>query len=156
MSIFNTVKLRVLENVLKSSRLFPVEYSKIVEATIVRPPSCEKYPRGTTLDLTSAAFVIFSGRVQVEPPGSGPLIFAAAGEIGAVPVIGIVSGKVMPDGATATILEETVAVKIDHEVLRELQKIAQVKRAWDALYGQRLGEIENAQPSESKPVAVAT
>ena len=33
-------------------------------------------------------------------------------------------------------------MRISHEVLREVQKLAPVKHAWDALHGQRLGEME--------------
>ena len=48
----------------------------------------------------------------------------------------------MPDGSTAEVLEETVAVKIRHNVLIELQKkYPAMEQAWNALCGQRLSEI---------------
>ena len=143
--IYDTVRVRVLENVLKSERLFPVEYAKLLKITRMQPPSCEKYTRDKELDLTTSAYVIFSGTVQIKPTAGISRCFSATGDISNVPVVGILSSIGCPDGTVAVVLEEAVAVRIGHDVLRELQKSPAVKQAWDALHGQRLGELQEVQ-----------
>jgi CRP-like cAMP-binding protein len=138
--IHDTVRMRILENVLKSKQLFPVEYARLIQVC-AQPPSCEKYARDCELDLRSSAYVIFSGEVQIKPSPGVARCFSAVGDISNTPVVGILSSSGCPDGTTATVLAETVAVRIDHDTLRELQKMSRVKQAWDALYGQRLGEL---------------
>jgi CRP-like cAMP-binding protein/class 3 adenylate cyclase len=142
--IYGTVRNRVLENVLKHERLFPVEYAKLTQI-LGKRSSCDKYARDVELDLTASAYVIFSGSVQIEPAAGISHCFSATGDISKVPVVGILSSIGCPDGTTATVLEEAVAVRIGHDALRDLQKLPAVKQAWDALYGQRLGEIQEVQ-----------
>jgi len=142
--IYDSVRLRVLENVLKSERLFPVEYAQLLSIMRVHP-TCEKFAGGAELDLTESAYVIFSGAVQIEPAPGAVCRVSATGDISNVPVVGILSSIGCLDGSTAIVREEAVAVRIGHDILRELQKLPAVKQAWDALYGRRLGEIQEAQ-----------
>lgn len=138
-SVYNIIKSRILENVLNSEKFFPFR------SDIPPAASCEKYPQGTKLDLTGSVFIVFNGRVRIDPPKSGPVVLESVGGFGTAQAVGIVSDVGSPDGSEATVLEETVAIRISHATLRELQKIDSIGNAWSALYGERLGAIARSQ-----------
>lgn len=141
--IYETIRGRILENVLRSERLFPLDPDSLNTCLRDHPPACMKFPPATVLDLTASAYVIFSGAVQIEPTPGEPHRFSANGDLSKVPVVGIRSTIGCPDGETAVVLEEVVAVQLSHLALRELLKVPAVKRAWNALHGQRLGELQD-------------
>ncbi len=139
--VYGIIKRRMLENVLKSKKLFPRE-SDVAESVFRdMSASCEKIGKDVRLDLSTSTYVLFNGRVQIEPPEGEPLVVVAPGVFGAEQVVGIVSELGSPDGANATTLEETVAIRMDHDAVRALQEFDSVQTAWNALCGQRIGEI---------------
>lgn len=96
--VYGIIKRRMLENILKSKRLFPRE-GELAESDLPNvSASCEKYAKDTELDLSEAAYVLFNGSVEIEPPEGGPLIIKAPGIFGAEQVLGIVSDLGSPDG----------------------------------------------------------
>ena len=135
--IYGLIKSRIVENIINSSRLFPTERTSTggINETAV---FCEKYASGETLDIKTSAYVLLSGRVEIHPPDSRPSVITATGRFGLEPVVGIISALGAPDGNEAKVLDETVAVRIRHEVLRDLQKTESIRRAWGALFGERL------------------
>ena len=88
--VYGIIKQRILENVLKSDSLFP----GIVIDTTGIPATCERYDPGRRLDLTSSTYVLFSGRVGIEPPGAPPFEIYARGGSGRLEVVGIISESV--------------------------------------------------------------
>lgn len=145
--IYNIIKGRIIENVLNSKRLFPLEQKLSEGGNRAVPVSCEKYGVGTRLELASSAFIVFNGRVSITPPEGGELIVTATGNFGTEQVVGIVSDIGSPDGSEATVLEETVAIKLSHSALRQLQGTDPVGNAWSALCGERLRAIRRLQTS---------
>lgn len=140
--IYSLVKGRITENVLKSSTLFPGIGPLIEDGTLSILAQCEKHPAGSEIDLSDAAYVIFSGAVLVQPADTLTLEIAGEGRIGFERVVGITSEVGQPDGQRAVVREEAVSVRIDHKTLRDLQnRFPAIDIAWNALYGRRLGEI---------------
>jgi CRP-like cAMP-binding protein len=142
-SVHNIIKARILENILKSRKLFPFENASANEN--LADVSCEKYPQEATLDLTSSVFLLFTGRVRIDPPEGGSITLQSTGGFGTEQVIGIVSDIGSPDGSKATVLEEAVAIKISQEAVWKLQKFDAVGDAWSALCGERLRAIRKSQ-----------
>lgn len=142
-SVYNTIRNRIRENVLRSKKFFPVESPNQLDPAAI-PATCEKYPAGSRLDLTRSAFIIFHGRVHLDPPEGGALVLRSDGGFGSEHAVGIISEVGAPDGDEALVIEETVAVKLDHDALKDLQKIDSVGNAWSALYGERLRAIRRA------------
>jgi len=142
-SVYNTIKSRIVDNVLKIKKFFPFDDSKIKEAA-ARAAVCEKHPPGAKLDLTSSVFIVFHGRVRVDPPDGVSLVLEAAGGSEAEQAVGIISDIGAPDGPQAMVLEETVAIKISHDNLREWQKADSIGNAWSALCGERLRAFRRA------------
>jgi len=143
-SVYNIIKNRVIENVLKSKKFFPFDGNEARDA-VARSAVCEKHAPGAKLDLTSSVFIVFHGRVRLEPPDGGPLVLQSTGGFGTEQAVGIISESGPPgDGREGLVLEETVAVKISHDTLRELQKSDSIGNAWSALYGERLRAIRKA------------
>jgi hypothetical protein len=147
--VYNIIKNRIIDNVLKSKKFFPFQDVEARDA-LARSVVCEKYPAGARLDLRSAVFIIFHGRARLDPPGGGPLVLQSAGGFGTEQAVGIISEIGAPDGIEAEMLEETVAIKISHDTLRELQKSDLIGNAWSALGGERLGAIRRAAKKSDK------
>ena len=161
--VYGIIKRRMLDNVLKSKRLFPVGIGQaLVLSAHDQGVACDKYGANTRLDLKNHAFLVFNGSVRIEPHNSDPIDIRAPGVWGREQVVGIVSDLGNPDGETATTLDEVVAVKLHHDVIRDLQQNEQTLAAWNALCGERLGEIHRATAGEhesnrqSLPARVAT
>jgi CRP-like cAMP-binding protein len=136
--VYGIVKQRILENVLKSDHLFPtvdLDAARILAA-------CERHEAGSRFDLTSSTYVLFSGRVAVEPPGAPVFEITAMGDSGRLEAFGIVSDIGLPDGPSAVVLEDAVVVTVAHTTLRSLQaKSERVRKAWNGMCGQRQGDI---------------
>jgi hypothetical protein len=61
-------------------------------------------------------------------------------------VVGIISEIGEPDGASAKVIVDAVAVSIPHDVLQKLQAESELtQNAWNAICGQRLGQIRRAK-----------
>jgi Cyclic nucleotide-binding domain len=144
--VYSIVKGRVTENILRSKTLFPGLASALEDNLSGIPALCEKHPAGTQLNLEDATYIIFSGAVNLPTKDTVPLRVRSEGRIGLERVVGIVSSiGPSPDGPLATVLDEVVTLKIDHKTLRDLQaRLPSVESAWDALHGQRLGELRKA------------
>ena len=142
--VHNVIKNRILENVLKSRRLFPISAEDAKEAWVETQPDCEKYEEGTVMNLSASVYILLCGAVSITPPKAGPLTVRADGTFGAEQVIGLVSDIGSPDGPSATVLEETVAVKFSRSSVMELQQCEAIGAAWSALCGERLRAIGKA------------
>jgi CRP-like cAMP-binding protein len=150
--VYGIIKGRILENVLRSQKLFPLDNNARNGEWATIPASCEKYAPAARLDLTTSVYVVFSGRVQIDPPDGGPLVLTAIGGFGTEQVVGIISDIGSPDGPEATVLEETVAVRLSHATVRELQRHDSIGTAWSALCGERLRAARRCQGhGESRP-----
>lgn len=142
--VHNVIKNRILDNVLRSRRLFPVSAEEARAAWAGMRPECEKYEKGTLLDLMASVYILLSGAVSITPPNTGPLTVRADGTFGAEQVIGLVSDIGSPDGPRASVLEETVAVKFSRSAVMEFQQCEAIGAAWSALCGERLRAIGKA------------
>lgn len=144
--VYEHIKRRVRSNVLGVVDLFagvPLDPFEL-------PSSCEKHGAGEELDLSKQAYFLFNGRVEISPPGGENLTIAASGQASAETVVGIVSRAGQPDGRTARVVEEAVALSVPHEALRAIQeKSPQVQRNWDALWGVRVGSLRPRHASEA-------
>lgn len=160
--VYNVIKNRILDNVLKSRRLFPISAEEAKEGWSKMRPECEKYEKGTVLDLNASVYILLSGAVSITPPSARPLTVRADGTFGAEQVIGLVSDIGSPDGPRATVLEETVAVNFSRSAIIELQHCEAIGAAWSALCGERLRAISKAAAavaglnSSPTPVTAAT
>lgn len=143
--VYGIIKRRVLENVLKSKRLFPREAVHPGSDFPDILASCEKYGKEIELDLSKFAYILFNGSVQIKPPGRKPRIIKGPGIFGEEQVVGIISDLGSPDGLRAMTLEETVVVKLRHEDVRALQRFEAVRTAWNQISGQRIGEIQRGR-----------
>ncbi|MGH9199029.1 MAG: cyclic nucleotide-binding domain-containing protein, partial [Acidimicrobiia bacterium] len=104
--VYEHIKRRVRSNVLGVVDLFagvPLDPSEL-------PSSCEKHVAGEELDLSTQAYFLFNGRVEISPPGGENLTIAANGQASAETVVGIVSRAGQPDGRIARVVEEAVAL----------------------------------------------
>jgi CRP-like cAMP-binding protein len=132
------IKRRVRSNVVGVHELFggvPLESSEFAFG-------CDKYPAGHELDISSTTYFLFNGRVELRPQPAAPFVVTATGQASADTVVGIVSRAGQPDGASARVLEETVAVSISHPLLRAAQdRHPQIQRCWDALWGLRVAGL---------------
>lgn len=146
-SVYNIIKTRIVDNVLKTKKFFPFDDNETRDAA-ARSAVCEKYSAGAKLDLTSSVFIVFHGRVRLDPPDGGSLVLQSTGGFGTEQAVGIISDIGAPDGPDAMVLEETVAIKISQDALRELQKSDSVGNAWSALCGERMRAIRRA-PKQS-------
>lgn len=145
-SVFGIIKNRILENTLNSDILFPKVVLKLKESLSSIQAECIKYSSGDELDLNNSTYILFSGKVRLKPSDGRHIDLIGKGNFRNQPVIGITSMIGNPDGKFAEVLEDSVAVKIDHKTLKELQeKFILVRDAWNSLCGKRLGEIKAAE-----------
>jgi CRP-like cAMP-binding protein/class 3 adenylate cyclase len=142
--VHSVIKNRILDNVLKSRRLFPMNAEEARAAWTAMRPVCEKYEKDSLLDLNASVYILLCGVVGITPSNARPLVVKADGTFGAEQVIGLVSDIGAPDGPTATVIEETVAVKFSHAAIMKLQEHEAVGAAWSALCGERLRAIGKA------------
>ncbi|MGH7937126.1 MAG: cyclic nucleotide-binding domain-containing protein, partial [Bryobacteraceae bacterium] len=137
--VYEHIRRRVISNVTGSPDLFAGVKCKRRDLRAI----CEKHLPGAELDISSTAYVLFNGRIEINPLGGPPIQVAANGQASADTVAGIVTSNYKPDGDIARVLEESVAVALPHSILLELQqKHPEVRRAWAALCGVRLSSLE--------------
>jgi hypothetical protein len=106
------------------------------------PSTCEKYEPGIVLDISSRVLILFNGQVKIFPPKRTPITVAANGQASCDTVVGILSPLGRPDGDTAEVLAEMVAVCIPHKALLAVQEqYPEIGRCWNALYGMRTGAL---------------
>jgi CRP-like cAMP-binding protein len=138
--VYSLIQRRIVENVLLSSSLFPDLAAAVHQGLSKFNATCIKIPVGK-LDLSSQAYVIFVGKLRLQCENGGELEIVAEGRFDQLPVAGIYSANGQPDGAAAEVLEETIAVQIGHDTLRDLQQIyPAVGHQWGGLYGARLAD----------------
>jgi hypothetical protein len=139
--VYSIIQRRIIENVLLSPDLFPGLGPMSKEELSKLGAKCIKTPAGGVLDLSQHAFVMLIGRVRIHCFTGTVLELEAEGRFDQLEVVGIHSGMGKLDGEAADVLEETVAVRIDHDLLEGLQqRYPAVKRAWGRLVGARLLE----------------
>ena len=144
--IYEIIRRRILENALTSKLLFPELATNLQEDLASIPAVTEKLDVGETLNLSESAYAIFSGAVTIEPPDGMPMTVSSTGQFRPDCVVGIVSEIGSPDGDRGRVKEETVAVRVPHEFLVEAQDKSDVlTNAWNAICGQRLGQIRRAK-----------
>ncbi len=143
-SVYNIIKGRILENVMRSKRLFPMD--EISSTPVSKSASCEKYSAGTTLDLTSSVFILFNGQIRIIPTEGRALVLQAHGVFGTEQVVGIISDIGSPDGSNAFVMDESVVIKLSKDALRKVLKIDSVGDAWSGLYGERRRAIRKVTP----------
>ena len=149
--VYGIIRKRIIENVLTSQPLFPEMSTCLKEGMSYIPAECECYTQGTQLDLEHDTYVLFSGSVEVYPRTDRCLVVESHGVFGSEAVLGLVCRLGKSDGPSGTVLRDSVAVKIDHSVLRDLQdRIPAVRNVWNRLWGQRMGEIEDAIGSKKR------
>jgi len=139
-AVVNTIRTRLTDGVRKSARLFPgdPEFVRRVTASV----GCAKYPAGTVLDLTAGAYALFTGRVRLDAPAAGgPFELAEQGHYATVPILGLRSHIGTPDGPTATVLEDAVAVHFPAAVVTALLADPAIHRGWAGLTGERLFDL---------------
>ena len=136
-TIFSMIKRRIIENVLKSSIIFP-GLGKDEEEDSSRFASCKKYKSGSILNLRKNSYILFNGIVQINTNQGLPIQISAFGDFGTEQIVGLVNDLETIDGEEAIVLEETAVVIIEHKKILELQKkYESILFAWDALCGQR-------------------
>ena len=148
--IYGIIKRRIVANALTSKLLFPGFFTDVKAALANVPATAEKHAAGTELDLRSAAYAIFSGKVEVAPPEGINFTVESKGQFRADSVVGIVSEIGEPDGDVASVVEETVAVRLPHDFLEDAQRHSDaMTNVWNAICGQRLGQIQRAKRSRN-------
>jgi hypothetical protein len=136
------IKMKIIDYVWRTPEIFPGLATEQDGDFSNLSAQCEKFKAGEALDLLSFAYVLLTGRVQVRTFNDKVHEIIGGRRFDRLAVAGIVCEIGMPDGSTADVVEETVAVKIRHDVLIELQKkYPIIEKAWNALCGQRLSEI---------------
>jgi len=144
--VYAQIQRRIVENVLLSPLIFPGLHALVNEKPSSFGAACRKVAAGGTLDLRADAFILLIGKVRVHCTNGAALEIVAEGRFDALPVVGIYSAIAKPDGDTAEVLEDTVAVQVSHAVLADLHKrFTAVAKQWGALYGERLYEATLSQ-----------
>jgi len=140
--VYALIKRRIVENVLLSEAIFPGLQTLVKEErSTFGAVDCRKVAAGGTFDLRGDAFILFIGKVRIKCETGAVLEIVAEGDFDKLPVVGIYSAIGKPDGDTAEVLEETVAVQVSHAVLADLQKRSRdVSIHWSGLCGRRRGE----------------
>lgn len=148
--IYGIIRKRIAENVLTSHKLFPDSREKQDADLASFPAVCQKHTAGAELDLTNSVHVLFSGRVRITPDNGVPFEVEGHSSFGTEVAVGIVSEIGEPDGEKAKVLEDAVAVTIPHDALRKIQDESEMTlNAWNAICGQRLGQIRRAAKKQA-------
>lgn len=149
--IYGIIRQRIVENVLTSARIFP-SLEELMQGDLHNFPAvCSHFKKGETIDIKKTTCILFNGKVSITPEDGIDLEVTAFGNFGNETVVGIVSDIGSPDGLTAIVLEDTVAVIISHDVLEKtLEKSGDLMNAWNAICGQRLGSISRAKKALGK------
>ncbi|MCH8804846.1 MAG: cyclic nucleotide-binding domain-containing protein [Planctomycetes bacterium] len=141
-AVYGLIKRRIIDNVLGSKTFFagvPRESVRDLHSLA----ECRKHSPGDVLDLTSSTYIIFKGSVRIQSKQGTAVDLVSSGEFGSEQVAGIVAEIELPDGNEAKVLEETVAIAIAHETLRDVQRrFDTVRDVWNGICGRRLGLIQ--------------
>jgi hypothetical protein len=144
--VYSLIQRRIVENVLLSPAIFPGMRTQVNDNLSSFGAACRKVPAGSTLDLRGDAFILLIGKVRIRCKTGALLEIAAEGRFDVLPVVGICSAIGKPDGDTAEVLEDTVAVQVSHAVLADMHKrFPAVARQWGGLYGERLYDVTLSQ-----------
>ncbi len=136
------IKMKIIDYVWRNSEIFPGLAAELAGNFSGLSAQCEKFKSGEVLDLVSYAYVLLTGRVSIRTFNGKLHEIIGGRRFDRLAVAGMLCEIGMPDGSTADVLEETVAVKICHDVLFELQKkYPMIGTAWNSLCGQRLSEV---------------
>ncbi len=147
--IYKIIKSRIMENVFKSTILFPGLADSLKKSMSSVPLSCEKHAAGSCLDLSTSAYVLFNGKVCIDSSEGIELVIEAHGRIGGEQVIGIICDFAPTDGKEAKVIEDSVVVELPHAVLRQWQKkFPAIRDAWNRLGGARLGQMQQQMKRE--------
>ncbi len=134
---------QLVQSIVSSPRLFPDIGAGQRDLESIVPAECQRYVAGGYLDLEHAAYVLISGRVEICPTQDVRFVIERKGTAGEEAVLGIVCSIGKPDGPVASILDHAVVVKIAHATLLGLQeRIPSVLTRWNALWGQRMEQVE--------------
>lgn len=141
--VYGIIKRRIRENIINSNLLFPNVNTELREDISSIQAECNKYVAGSELDLSKFTYILFSGKVRIYPKKGKHLDLESKGIFGNESIVGILSRIGAPDGTKAKVLDDAVAVVIDHNILEDLQKkFDSVRSVWNSLCGKRLGDIE--------------
>jgi len=138
------IKQRILTYIVQSRQFFPDISAEDRETLRMNPSLCEKYPRGSRLDLTNRTYILFNGRVRIASE-TGHLDVSAPGRFDHERAVGIVTQQEDPlvDGREAEVIEDSVLVSFMHEALLRLQQqYSAVEGAWAGLWGRRRTELK--------------
>lgn len=144
-TIIARIREKVIDNVFSSTQFFPPGAPLGDLAA-----TCGSHPAGSVLDLSQTCYFLFNGSVFIEPVAGKRRTIAANGRTTPDALVGLISPLGCPDGETATVLTETVAVAVSHGNLRRMQNDKVVARLWNALYGIRIGDL-NGNGDDDNP-----
>ncbi len=140
--IYGIIQRRIVENALTSKFLFPGLVTDVKKDLARIPAVPKKFSAGSDLDLTKEAHAIFSGKVMLPVDDAPDLPIEARGQFSSENIVGIISEIGAPDGQSAKVVEDTVAVSIPHEFIRDAQdRNDAILNTWNAMCGQRLGAM---------------
>jgi len=153
--VYGLIKMKIIDLVWHAPEIFPGLATDLDGDFSGLSAQCEKVKVGDVLDLASDAYIILTGCVRIRTFNDAVHEIIGGRRFDRLAVAGIICQIGTPDGNAAEALEETVAIKIRHDVLIELQdKYSAIKKAWNALCGQRLSEIGfslgSVRPLQSK------
>lgn len=144
--IYGTIQQRLLENVTNSEELFPEISIEWRQDLAKKPSACEKYLAGAKLDISINTYVLFNGKVRIQPSQDKVLEITANGHFGPETIVGVVADQEPLDGSEAEVLEDSVAVHLPRETLIILQnQFPPIARAWDRIWGERFGQIRRSR-----------
>lgn len=135
-TIVTRIRERVINNLLSSAQFFPAGSPLDNLAA-----TCSSHAVGTVLDISTTCYFLFNGSVSIEPVAGQRRIITAEGQTTPDAIVGLISPLGRPDGQTASVLTETVAVAVPHANLRRLQNNNAVARVWNGFFGIRIGDL---------------
>ncbi len=136
------IKRKIVNYVWYAQEMFPGLAAGLDGDLSSLSAECGNFKIGEVFDLRSDTYVLLTGRVRIRTFNGTTYEIAGGGRFDRLAAAGIVCEIGMPDGTSAEVLEETVAVKIRHDVLVELQKkYPMIEKAWNALCGERLSAV---------------
>jgi class 3 adenylate cyclase len=140
--VYGMIKLKIIENTWHSSDFFPGLGKELNCNFSNLSAECNKFTEGDRLGLTTHAYILLTGRVRIVAFNGAESEVTGGRRCDKMGVVGIASNIGMPDGNTGEVLEETVAVRIHHDTLRDLQRrYPRIRESWDSVCAQRMDNI---------------
>jgi CRP-like cAMP-binding protein/class 3 adenylate cyclase len=140
--VYGMIKLKVIENTWHSSELFPGLSTDTSCNFSHLSADCAKFAPGDSLDLTEHAHILLTGRVRIRAFTGVDWEVTGGKRCDRMGIAGIISAIGLPDGDAGEVLEETVAVRIPHETLSELQQqYPKIGQTWTSLCARRMDEV---------------